>query len=1399
MYKFGAHDLDLSRYIHNLETNIQSYLGSKDWNEGQRQEFTNAYNRYLSGLQDQLTNNSNRFSTNSVGTILDSSGEFSNTDNDDIDPVGSEYYYDNKGNKITTDDFNTLKKRKQKNFNTFSANREVATYFNTVGNALSKALAKQPQQQETSNRFNLAKHGFLADWRSKVYTADDGGFDVAPFLDMDQVDEATGQRGTTNRAAYLKQQIDDYLSRLGDYNYSNTPFKDGDTFRRRLQEASEKLANGYNSEDTIALNAAGIGNDFLTGFFGSGSKPKSEYEKAQEDLARIAEEKKKQETIKDRDRQFAELEKENYFNDYLTNNPFNSTISGRADILTYDPEVMSVQVAKQFGKDPSDPEALRESVRQYIDFSQLSQMIRGKQVLNIDGKDKTSEHIANNLDWAAKNDLYELGVDPDWTPNNIKYRGFYYVPNSENYDNWSYIAYNPWTKQYEERSMLLNEQLRKRMAYTEYDKRKKAQQETSAEKHQLGGEIGGYRRIAQEYKKQQQAQQKKDQDIQTKVKETGKTKEQIEAEERKPSEEGFSTIDKIRIGTAIADATAAAAAFVPGYGTAASGILGVGSTLTNIGADIADDGMSVGDVIGNAAYGLAMDAAGLIPGWGASGKAAKIVRILKPIATYIKTTLQLGGLYHSAEAFAKLMTNPSDMSADDWRNVVTGLQTIGGEARYRGAKMANKRELSRQQQATPYKTVVTESGNTVKLSPEQFNKVRKAAGIDAQNKALQEVAPGEKLGKEFITGKFNRLKHPFHQNPETGSGVDYTAQDWSNVRYLPVGYTVKNGQVKPRVLSNAWIAEKQGNGILGDEKFSLSFFRKENPLYKPKEVKPERVKSKRDKIDESIQKHFDTNPSYVFRKDGGTLNLSKVKKFKDGNLITGVKQNSGNWYNDIHLKFRDALADTLGKNSITYQDINMMGDRHSKLYGNWKTKGDAYFGEDVQQYQTDINNQFNFINTNGINNGFTTNRYGISRGANTGDNPTKGFTADGRFSGITDDRRPLGREGDYTPEQLAETATYWKSRNYNFMLDPNSKYYHIYPMEETPPSDKKVGNTTVKKDTDGKSNEKTPAQPGTTLNLQGNPTVVYGIPRAMYADRMNRKMTDMAKDAVSPLLKDPFEVHRATRSDLDAEMQGERNYANLRRLASTPLTSDGSLQTATQLQAEVQGQEARTMGREKSNQVQRQYDEAAWQQEKENAANRHETAMYNRAQQWAAGQVKSRMEQAYTAQKFNIWDTLGQQFEYEARQKQLENKNLTDNFARSDIHDAVTYDPEGSGANLTTDELAVWNKVLAGTSPSSLESEEEFNLYRRAAQKVSRVETGQLRKYYNIPTTQWSNRRLVTSPHQVTLSKEGGVLSAKDGSKIAGIKAKTAERFQKPIKETINQKALNRLSKSMDL
>jgi len=56
--------------------------------------------------------------------------------------------------------------------------------------------------------------------------------------------------------------------------------------------------------------------------------------------------------------------------------------------------------------------------------------------------------------------------------------------------------------------------------------------------------------------------------------------------------DNLSDDDKIRIGTAGADVASALAAWIPGYGTAASGVLGIGSTLTNAYLDFNDDNTS---------------------------------------------------------------------------------------------------------------------------------------------------------------------------------------------------------------------------------------------------------------------------------------------------------------------------------------------------------------------------------------------------------------------------------------------------------------------------------------------------------------------------------------------------------------------------------------------------------------------------------------------------------------------------------------------------------------------------------------------------------------------------------------------------------------------------------------
>lgn len=1652
-YKFGQSDIDLTNYIHNLGTNVQSYLNSKNWNDGQKQEFMNAYNRYLTGLQDQLANNTNRFTTDDFGSIIDSTGALSNTDNDDIDPVGSEYYYDDKGNRITTDDFNALKKRKQKNYNTFSANREVATYFNAIGNAL---RSKQPTKEQTSNAFDLSKHGFLADW-TRINNPAGGNLNLDPYLEKDAVDEATGKRGTTNRAAYLKEQIENYINNIGDYDFSSTPFKDRNTYVSRLRAAAENLGNGYNSEDVIALNQAGIGNEFLSKFFSTGAE---EPQAKQSELERQAEQSAQELAQRRRDdelRAVIEEEKQDQYNrqrdaffaDYQKQNPFNSTIKSQAIALSYNPNAMYDRAATKYGVDRSNTEALQSAVKEYINFPQLAAAIRGKEHILQGQKDVTAAHIANNLDWAAQSNLLT---------DKIGDTGYYVVPGSENYDNWSYIAYNPITRHYEEQSMLLNEELKKKMAYAEYDRRNK-----DVQKHQLGGLL----KYTEEYQKKAQKEAEKQQRIDQKVEETGKTREQVEAAERRPMEEGFSTIDKVRLGTAAADAISAAAAFIPGYGTVASGVLGIGSTLTNIGADIADESMSGWDVAGNALYGLGMDVVGLIPGMGATGKAAKIVRVLKPVSKLAMRTLQAYGMVHSADAFNKLMSNPSDMSADDWRNLVTGLQAISGEARYKGGKRAVSRATTQRDVAD----VKTSTGRMATISKEDLDKLRETKGLKAQNKLFSELTGGQKLQREFKGREFN-WKQPWKSrlhsdNPEFSTRTESTflPEDTSWDARLFRGMQKKEGNSKKKPSQQTTASNfdrlrnlssqtgkltpqeiatinrqrvKSGKGKLTQQEIEALNQRRSNragsaednsfqarlarykqdkkdgkfnsveddikrakdelaeatrqqrlavptgqgsivspdakearfimglsktiptvnpsrplitnpPAIIPRQQieipKPQttpfnsqriregleraqRERLGRDIGDTRIQRAIESNPERtarlqaqeayrnvrqyfnmygvpqykkpltgaarrskqntynqlfgegyyamqdalrnrplphkqsnkkkktsrddrrtVKREEGGILD--KVRKFDGGGITETARKATqyalnNNWftnlYNQKSLTGWDSSKDASKAGvSITNQNASHgnAGDLSIPFYKNLTyTSQSNLVGQDLQSYYNSafqgksLEDYVNGYNANAAkirgywdqerayrqagaseHNRLFKNMFG-NRSNNSNDVWNIGY--DPKLDDVVGSSTWLRRMDRYEKEFDALSDEEKKARVHKIDLGGGNVGYvykkangdiaiwnePVAPEQPTEPT-KPASTTTV-------IGPEQPKKEGDTREMFSflrniNPTIAYGLPRAVYADRMNRRMTDLAKASVTPLLKDPFQVHRYTRSDLDAEMQGERNYANLRRLASRPITSDGSLQTATQLQAEVQGQEARTAGKEKSNQTQRQYDELAWQQEKENAANRHETAMFNRAQQWGADQDKSKFEQAYLSKKFNIWDTFGQQLEYDARTKQQENKALADNFARSDIHNAVNYAPNDYGANLTPEELTVWNKVLSGTNPSSL-STQEFNSYRLAAQKVSRVETDQLRQHYNIPNTRWSGKAGVpNTPWSASISfvKKGGIISAKNGSKIAvaGIEAKTAdaERFQKQIKDCIdrNEKTLDRLSKSL--
>lgn len=314
----------------------------------------------------------------------------------------------------------------------------------------------------------------------------------------------------------------------------------------------------------------------------------------------------------------------------------------------------------------------------------------------------------------------------------------------------------------------------------------------------------------------------------------------------------------------------------------------------------------------------------------------------------------------------------------------------------------------------------------------------------------------------------------------------------------------------------------------------------------------------------------------------------------------------------------------------------------------------------------------------------------------------------------------------------------------------------------------------------------------------------WGIPRAMYADITNRKVTDMLKK--QPLLLDPQEDHRYVQSDLDAEMNGQQAAAQLARTASHPITSDGNLQSMLQLEAAAKGSEAITAGRQQSNQRLREMQEQAWQQEVANHTNRRNIAMQNRQSIYNTANENKALEAAYLNQKFTVWDALAQEKEFKAKSDYEQMRARADQFAQGDINNAIKYGLSNYADKygLTPEDVSLWNKVYTdGTVKLSDIQKDPIKLrqWNKVLSATRQIQQDLLGEYYGIPKSKyWTIRQSTPSYNystEVKKAKKGAKLNlrkvreAAKGEKLAAaqLKAQTADadRFYKTTKDHIDR------------
>lgn len=505
---------------------------------------------------------------------------------------------------------------------------------------------------------------------------------------------------------------------------------------------------------------------------------------------------------------------------------------------------------------------------------------------------------------------------------------------------------------------------------------------------------------------------------------------------------------------------------------------------------------------------------------------------------------------------------------------------------------------------------------------------------------------------------------------------------------------------------------------------------------------------------------------------------------------TGVKfsQNNlggANWRQQVFNNYRQHLLDQLSKygEAQNYGDwLNEMQSRHANIYnlaggekGNWQNV--AYKNNLVGQYQHDYKGDKRFGTTKlkdedtydfnqGISPNFNT-RYNIVNPPSriSGDNSTKKFTVDNLYSAITDDRRLLGRKGDWdeSSTEFKQWQNDLKSRGWETYLDTNDNYYKLRKFTGeidggNPLGDKEVIITPQKKVNEIPVGEyKQPESIWTKLGQGLNKVAPDLLDALRLAGNMynNDRVYKESMKAIRPNLQQSYHTYRQVVGD-EATKQGfYRRAAQGEQKAARPITSDLDKQIAYQNEAKRIGDELRAQGDLADNQRIRETSQESMAHADANRERDTTLANSNLTEMLKADAAKHQL----TAQKYSAdWTNLEQYLmgkQYKLEQKKAEQKELARQLSLLDTQ-------EGLLGNTELRELRdIADKDYNAYINYSGKDENE-----KAALKNKSDES--LKRY------QLLNIKL---KREALKQQYGGIYSAKEGTKITRKHKDTSDKF----------------------
>lgn len=1504
-YNFGGHELDAKLYLQNIRDNAETFLNSKtDWTPEQKEEWKHAYTNFTNALQEDINNGGGRFSTDEFGTITDTKGEFSNTDSDN-------YYYNNKGQQISQEDYDALKKRKQGKYQAFEANRQFASYASQIGKGLREALAAKNKTSDDTNGFDYAKNGFDAYWQKKYNPAGTAN-DLQPYWNKDKEGEYT------NRVAETMADLDDYMSK----QEMNDDVKAAYTNYRNILEQYNPSDKNFNLDTwknnmILAASRAGI-SGWNNGYFNIGSQSSASSEP----------DKKQAFDISDDDQALAYA---GLTDQALAHPELRDTLLAQAR-RKYEQESQAI-----IDQDKAEQKQLQDAQnnkiwqqwlanegRGYGDVSRRSGIkwygnYRWSKNTDPEYQSAAGRQALKNLQAALAKTHWDSDAEGLFTPmksvlsngtvlNNLGEHLAYYLPMLRSMgakfdDNFEEVTDNAGHKLWK----VKNSKNRAGQYLYIWNK--------------ANGKLGAYRDVPFNVKKAEVTKAFYGVKIQSREeKEAAKQKEnnKVINNPQTPHDKKIALIKQEKIGgNPFSDKATALRAFslltdigsttasFSGVGAPASAISGAISTGMNQTADMLE-GQGFLESLGNNALSYGMDVLSAIPFVkGITGTGRVIAKAAK-LAPHIITALGAISVLKNKDAYIgswkKMTSTPNQLTRQDWSNIYDSLKLL--TAGTRAGTQAIKGNRAMKGALSKDKVKVKTNEGYVTVDKSKLEGIKGTKGLEAQNKALQKATGNSNLRFNAARNKYRFWKTKDQAKIKEADVYDFTKPNTRMINGVEYERPYKWGELG--IANHQWQSPKWMNGILdkievsglkptgrtqadidyGNRKISQNFSvaqlrelsNKVNPMVSEWKSLQTQAQSARKNAAEALSKarkatdpqikanyensaksylDYIRNKAKEYQKLKGDVKDGKItfdlgsnkqveltwndilkkygvkykqggsiQKLASGNNINGnpAKQNSVgyandyNWNTDVFSKNLDHILGSLKQYKDGYANwLNTMQDLHYNDYTNASKQDylntNAYNNTTVGQYQdkykAGYEDEWNVspegndpdglgYNTLGIKSAQDSGKFGIVSGnANSGDWLGNGnmYKTDNSFGGITDARRLLGREGDFNDEQLKQYQQKFKEQGYDFYLDPNTKYYKLKPY--TDPS-----KTTV-------ADQDKPKQPNNfslkdAINKM-DVTDKWGIPRAMYADITNRKVTDMLKK--QPILYDPQEDHRYIQSDLDAEMNGQQAAAQLARTASHPITSDGNLQSMLQLEATSKGNDAIIAGRQQSNQRLREMQEQAWQQEVANHTSRYNTAMKNRESLYNTANENKALEAAYLNQKFTVWDALAQEKEFKDKSDYEQMRAGADQFAQGDINNAIKYGLSNYADKygLTPEDVSLWDKVYTdGTVKLSDIQKDPIKLrqWNKVLSATRQIQQDLLGEYYGIPKSKYWTIRQSTPIYNYALKnktamKKGGSLNlrkvreAAKGEKLAAaqLKAQTADadRFYKTTKDHIDR------------